>query len=319
MGTEKILVTGALGQLGTELVPALREIYGEANVIAADLLPSDRVKLENYLQLDCTDRTAVSKTLKEGGYNQVYHLAAILSAKGEQNPALAWNVNINGFMTILDAAVNSSKTKKIFFPSTIAVFGDTTPKDNTPQYTPTEANTVYGISKFVGERLTDYYTNHFGLDIRSIRYPGIISSAAMPGGGTTDYAVHIFHEAVKTGKYTSFLKAGTVLPMMYMPDAMRATIDLMESPAEKIKYRGGYNIAGFSFGPEELAAEIKKHIPEFEMDYTDDPRQAIADSWPRSIDDSLAKEHWGWKPTYSFEMMVSEMLEAIKNKYLQTA
>lgn len=307
--SEKILVIGANGQIGTELVLALRGIYGVEQVIASDINnAAEAIKNGPFEFVNVLDKDNLRNVFEKYQPTQVYLLAAMLSAVGEQKPKLAWDLNMNGLLSILDLAVEF-KTAKVFWPSSIAVFGPHSPQYNTPQYCVMDPNTVYGFSKLAGERWCEYYHAKHGLDIRSIRYPGLISWKAAPGGGTTDYAIHIFHEALKTKSYTSFLSANTALPMMYMDDAIRATISLMDAPAENIKIRSSYNLAGVSFTPEILSAEIKKHMPEFEISYADnDPRQAIADSWPKSIDDSQAQQDWGWKLEFGIEKMAEEML-----------
>ena len=312
--SEKILVIGANGQIGTELVTALRNIHGAENVIASDInSPNYAIRNSGPFEFaNVLDKDNLHHLFDKHRPTQVYLLAAILSAVGEQKPKMAWDLNMTGLIHILDFAVEF-KTSKIFWPSSIAVFGPHSPQYNTPQYCVMDPNTVYGFSKLAGERWCEYYFNKYGLDVRSIRYPGLIGWKANPGGGTTDYAVHIFHHALKTGTYESFLAEGTALPMMYMDDAIRATISLMEAPAEKISIRSSYNLAGISFTPEQLAAEIKKLIPNFEISYGDnDPRQAIADSWPKSIDDSYAQNEWGWKLEYDLPKMVADMLENLK-------
>lgn len=310
MNSDTILVTGASGQIGTELVLALRKIY--KNVIASDLKePSAELKEGGeFLRLDVLYKNGLADAVKRFGVNQIYHLAAILSATGEKNPELAWRINMKGLRNILDVSTDMG-LKKIFFPSTIAVFGPTTPRVNTPQYTVMEPNTIYGISKQAGERWCDWFYQKRGLDVRSIRYPGLISYKTKAGGGTTDYAVDIFFEAVEKQRYECFLKEDTTLPMMYMPDAIRGTIELMEAPAEKITVRSGYNFAGLSFNPKQLAEEIKKHIPEFTVTYKPDFRQPIADSWPQSIDDSVAAKDWGWKAEYDLQKMAADMIKNI--------
>jgi nucleoside-diphosphate-sugar epimerase len=307
--SEKILVIGANGQIGTELVLALRGIYGAEQVIASDINnPAEAIKNGPFEFVNVLDKDNLRSVFEKYQPTQVYLLAAMLSAVGEQKPKLAWDLNMNGLLSILDLAVEF-KTAKVFWPSSIAVFGPHSPQHHTPQYCVMDPNTVYGFSKLAGERWCEYYHAKHGLDVRSIRYPGLISWKAAPGGGTTDYAIHIFHEALKTKRYTSFLSANTALPMMYMDDAIRATISLMDAPAEQISIRSSYNLAGISFTPEILSAEIKKHIPEFEISYADnDPRQAIADSWPKSIDDSQAQQDWGWKLEFGIEKMTEEML-----------
>jgi nucleoside-diphosphate-sugar epimerase len=311
MENETILVTGAGGQIGTELVLALRKKY--KNVIASDLKDgSDELKQGGeFIRLDVLYKNGLADCVKRFKVTQVYHLAAILSATGEKNPEMAWRINMKGLRNVLDVCVENG-VKKLFFPSTIAVFGPTTPKVNTPQFTVMEPNTIYGISKQAGERWCDWYFQKHGLDVRSIRYPGLISYKTKAGGGTTDYAVEIFFEAVANKKYECFLKEDTALPMMYMPDAIRGTIDLMEAPAEKISTRSGYNFSGFSIAPKDVVAEIKKHIPEFAVTYKPDFRQQIAESWPQSIDDSVAQKDWGWKPEYDLAKMAQDMIINIR-------
>nr|5Z75_A Chain A, Artificial L-threonine 3-dehydrogenase [synthetic construct]5Z75_B Chain B, Artificial L-threonine 3-dehydrogenase [synthetic construct]5Z75_C Chain C, Artificial L-threonine 3-dehydrogenase [synthetic construct]5Z75_D Chain D, Artificial L-threonine 3-dehydrogenase [synthetic construct] len=303
----KILVIGACGQIGTELTVALREIYGNENVVASDIREPNE-ESGPFEKLDVMDKERLEEIVEKHKITQVYHLAAILSATGEKNPLFAWDLNMNSLLNVLELA-REGKIDKIFWPSSIAVFGPTTPKENTPQHTVMDPSTVYGISKLAGERWCEYYHEKYGVDVRSIRYPGLISWKTPPGGGTTDYAVDIFHKALEDGKYTCFLSEDTALPMMYMDDAIRATIELMEAPAENIKIRSSYNLAGMSFTPEEIAEEIKKHIPDFEISYEPDFRQAIADSWPASIDDSVARKDWGWKPEYDLDKMTEDMLK----------
>lgn len=313
--SEKILVIGANGQIGTELVNALRHIHGAAQVIASDInSPTYAIRNSGpYEFANVLDKDNLHHIFDKHRPTQVYLLAAILSAVGEQKPKMAWDLNMTGLLHVLDFAVEF-KVAKVFWPSSIAVFGPHSPRENTPQYCVMDPNTVYGFSKLAGERWCEYYFNKYGLDVRSIRYPGLISWRTNPGGGTTDYAVHIFHEALKTGKYQSFLSAETALPMMYMDDAIRATISLMDAPSEQIGIRSSYNLAGISFTPTQLAEEIKKHIPNFEISYTDsDPRQAIADSWPKSIDDSYAEKDWGWKLEYDLAGMTADMLTNLKS------
>jgi nucleoside-diphosphate-sugar epimerase len=312
--SEKILVIGANGQIGTELVMALRGIHGAENVIASDINdPTYAIRNSGpYEIVNVLDKDNLHHIFDKHRPTQVYLLAAILSAVGEQKPKMAWDLNMTGLLHVLDFAVEF-KTGKVFWPSSIAVFGPHSPQFNTPQYCVMDPNTVYGFSKLAGERWCEYYYTKYGVDVRSIRYPGLIGWKASPGGGTTDYAVHIFHEALKKGKYESFLSADTALPMMYMEDAIRATISLMDAPADDVKIRSSYNLAGISFTPEQLADEIKKHIPAFEMGYVEsDPRQAIADSWPKSIDDSSAQQDWGWKLEYDLGKMTADMLENLK-------
>ena len=307
---DKILVIGASGQIGVELTLALRKIYGNANVVASDLREQNPL-LEGtgpYVSLDVMNKEMLHVQVIRQNFTQIYLLAAILSATGEKNPNLAWNLNMTGLLNVLDIA-REEKISKVYWPSSIAVFGPTSPKQNCPQQTIIEPSTVYGISKYAGEFWCNYYFHRFGVDVRSLRYPGLISYKSAPGGGTTDYAIEIFHEALEEKKYECFLKEDTYLPMMYMPDAIRATIELMEAPADKISIRTSYNISGMSFSPKEIAAEIKKHIPEFEMIYKPDYRQTIADSWPQSIDDTVARKNWGWKEDYNLPAMVKDMLD----------
>jgi nucleoside-diphosphate-sugar epimerase len=308
----KIIVIGSCGQIGTELVLALRSINGNDAVIAADLKDECPAILANgpYLKMDILDREAVRSYIIEEKIDEVYLLAALLSATAEKNPDFAWKLNMEGLFTILDLA-KDGHVKKIFWPSSIAVFGPTTPADQTPQHTVMEPSTVYGISKQAGERWCEYYFNKFGVDVRSIRYPGLISYKSLPGGGTTDYAVDIFYKAKSHGNFTCFLKEDTALPMMFMDDAIRATIELMHAPVEKIKIRSAYNLAGSSFTPAELATSIQKHLPEFTIAYEPDFRQAIADSWPNSIDDSYAQNEWGWKANFDTDAMVKVMLDNV--------
>lgn len=314
--TETILVIGSSGQIGTELVVRLREIYGSNNIIASDLNQGSKEIMEGgpFEILDVLDSKKLSEIVNKYNVTQVYLLAALLSATAEKNPAFAWELNMSGMFNVLNMA-KENKISKVYWPSSIAVFGPSTPKQNTPQHTITEPNTVYGISKLAGERWCEYYFNKYQVDVRSLRYPGLIGYKSAPGGGTTDYAVHIFHEAIKNGNYTCFLSENTTLPMMYMPDAIKATIDLMEADAEKIKIRSGYNVSAISFSPKDMAKEIVKHIPGFAISYEPDFRQKIADSWPASINDSKAKDHWGWKPDYDLPGMVSDMIKnlLIKN------
>jgi nucleoside-diphosphate-sugar epimerase len=305
----KTIVIGAGGQIGTELVTALRQLKRNDLVIAADIKEeaSEVLAAGPYVQMDVLDREKVRAYIIDNAIEEVYLLAALLSATAEKNPDFAWKLNMESLFTILDLA-KEGHVKKIFWPSSIAVFGPTTPREKTPQYTIMEPTTVYGISKQTGERWCEYYFNRYGVDVRSIRYPGLISYTSLPGGGTTDYAVDIFYKAKSTGSFTSFLSENSELPMMYMEDAIRATIELMEAPKEQINVRSSYNIAGCSFTPSELAKEIQKHIPSFVIDYAPDFRQAIADSWPASIDDSKANSDWGWKSKYGIEELVQVML-----------
>lgn len=313
----KALVIGAGGQIGTELVLRLREKLGVENAIAADVKTECPPSLKEgiYVQMDVLDREAVREYIINEKVTEVYLLAALLSATAEKNPDFAWRLNMEGLFTILDLA-KEGHVQKIFWPSSIAVFGPTTPKDQTPQRTIMEPSTVYGISKQAGERWCEYYHKKFGVDVRSIRYPGLISYTTLPGGGTTDYAVDIFYQAKLGNSYSSFLNSETRLPMMFMDDAIRATLDLMEAPSEKINIRSSYNLNGCDFTPEEIASEIKKHIPDFEIDYAPDYRQDIADTWPNSIDDSSAREDWGWKERYSLPDLVKVMLENVDVRLL---
>ena len=306
---EKILVVGASGQIGVELTLALRKIYGNANVLASDLREENELLKGTgpYVSLDVMNKEMLHVQVIRQNITQIYLLAAILSATGEKNPNLAWSINMQSLLNVLDIA-KEEKIHKVFWPSSVAVFGPTSPKQNCPQQTIIEPITVYGISKYAGEFWCNYYHQRWGVDVRSIRYPGLISYKSAPGGGTTDYAIEIFHEAVAEKKYQCFLKEDTYLPMMYMPDAIQATIELMEAPIEKIKARTAYNISGMSFSPKEIAAEIKKYIPDFSVSYQPDYRQAIADSWPQSIDDAEARNDWGWKEAYNLERMTKDML-----------
>tara|TARA_B100001540_G_scaffold305396_1_gene316255 strand:- start:3094 stop:4053 length:960 start_codon:yes stop_codon:yes gene_type:complete len=313
---ERILIIGSSGQIGTELVMELRKMYGNENVVASDIRDSSEQVMNSgpFETLDIMDASLLREIVKKHKVTQVYLLAALLSATAEQNIELGWRLNMRSHSHVLDLA-KDGLIKKIFWPSSIAVFGPTTPMENTPQYTIMEPNTVYGITKQAGERWNEYYFNKFGVDIRSVRYPGLIGWKAAPGGGTTDYAVDIFHQAIQHGKYQSFLSANTGLPMMYMPDAIRATIELMEAPLDKIKIRSSYNLAGISFTPKQISDEIKKHISDFEITYNPDFRQSIADSWPKSIDDTHAQKDWGWNLEYDLEKMTSNMIKNLKNKY----
>ena len=309
----KILIIGACGQIGTELTHSLRKIYGTDNVIASDIrkLNNDVVNSGPFEVINALDFNQIEHLVEVHKIDEIYLMAALLSATAEKNPAFAWDLNMNSLFHVLNLA-KAGKIKKIFWPSSIAVFGPTTPKENTPQYTIMEPSTVYGISKQSGERWCEYYHNIFGVDVRSIRYPGLISYSSPPGGGTTDYAVDIFHKALADKKYECFLSSETKMPMMYMDDAIAATIQIMQAPAEQIKIRSSYNLAAMSFTPTEIAAEIKKHIPEFTITYEPDFRQKIADSWPASIDDSDARADWNWNHKYDMETMTVDMLEHLK-------
>ncbi len=308
MRKDRILVIGASGQIGVELTLALRKIYGGANVVASDLREENDLLRGTgpYVSLDVMNKEMLHVQIIRQNITQVYLLAAILSATGEKNPPLAWNLNMQSLLNVLDIA-KEEKLDKVYWPSSIAVFGPTSPKLECPQQTIIEPTTVYGISKYAGEFWCNYFHQRYGVDVRSLRYPGLISYKSSPGGGTTDYAVEIFHAAREKSRYTCFLEAETRLPMMYMPDAIRATIELMEAPASKIKVRTSYNVAGMSFSPTEIAAAITGHIPGFEITYAPDYRQQIANSWPQSIDDSSARADWGWIPEYDLARMTSDM------------
>jgi len=313
MQKDRILIIGASGQIGVELTLALRKIYGDANVIASDLREENELLKGTgpYVSLDVLNRDMLHGQVIRQGVTQIYLLAAILSATGEKNPNLAWHLNMQSLLNVFEIA-REEQVKKVFWPSSIAVFGPTSPKQNCPQQTIIEPVTVYGISKYAGEFWCNYNYHRYGVDIRSVRYPGLISYKSAPGGGTTDYAVEIFHEALENKKYNCFLKEDTYLPMMYMPDAIRATIELMESDASKISVRTSYNLSGMSFSPKEIAAEIKKHIPQFVINYKPDYRQPIAESWPQSIDDHIARSDWGWKEEYDLSAMTTDMLKNLK-------
>ena len=313
MAKEKILVIGASGQIGVELTLALRKLYGNSNVIASDLREeNDLLKGSGpYVSLDVMNKEMLHVQVIRQNITQIYLLAAILSATGEKNPGLAWNLNMQGLLNVLDIA-REEKLHKVYWPSSIAVFGPTSPKIYCPQQTIIEPITVYGISKYAGEFWCNYFHHRYGVDVRSLRYPGLISYKSAPGGGTTDYAIEIFYEAVENKKYSCFLEEGTYLPMMYMPDAINATIQLMETPAKNISVRTSYNISGMSFSPKEIAAAIQQHIPDFKISYKPDYRQAIANSWPQSIDDSVATQDWGWKPEYDLSKMTADMLKNLE-------
>lgn len=306
----KILIIGACGQIGTELTEKLRETYGVENVIASDIrkLNNDVVNNGIFEVVNALDYNQIEHLVEQYKITDVYLMAALLSATAEKNPAFAWDLNMNSLFHVLNLA-KAGKIQKIFWPSSIAVFGPTTPRHNTPQYTVMEPTTVYGISKQCGERWCEYYNKQYGVDVRSIRYPGLISWSTEPGGGTTDYAVDIYHKAITDGKFTSFLSANTELPMMYMDDAIKATIGIMQASPEQIKIRSSYNLAAMSFTPEEIAKEIKKHYPDFTIDYAPDFRQKIADSWPASINDTSAREDWGWKNDFDISNMTDDMFK----------
>lgn len=315
MKSEKILILGACGQIGVELTAALRNVYGNNNVVATDI-QNEHPLLKGtgpFYQLNAMDAPAILDMIKKEGITQIYLLAALLSATGEKDPKRAWDINMQSLLQVLDLAVQEKLTR-IYWPSSIAVFGPTTPRDHTPQQTIIEPRTVYGISKYAGELWCQYYRQRWGLDVRSLRYPGLISWKGDPGGGTTDYAVDIYYEALQKGHYTCFLSENTYLPMMYMDDAIRGTIELMEAPQEKIKSTMAYNISAISFSPKEIAAAIQYHIPEFKIDYAPDFRQQIADGWPKSIDDRDARADWGWQHAYDLNRMSNEMLKHLKEK-----
>ena len=307
----KILVIGAGGQLGSELTQGLWDIHGKENVIATDIKdPQGILAQGNFEILDVLKQKPLFDFIQKNNISEIYHLAAVLSATGEKNPKFAWHLNMDGLIHVLDAAVEY-KVDKVYWPSSIAAFGPTTPKNNTPQDTVMDPTTIYGVTKQAGERWCDWYFRNKGVDVRSLRYPGLIGYKTKPGGGTTDYAVDIYFKALADKKFECFLKSDTYLPMMYMDDAVKATLDLMQAPAEKVKIRSSYNISAMSFSPAEIAAEIKKHIPEFTISYNPDFRQAIADSWPKSIDDSAARKDWGWKHQFGLKEMTKEILEKL--------
>jgi nucleoside-diphosphate-sugar epimerase len=311
---ERILIIGANGQIGSELVGALAEQHGANNVIASDIGANNVYQAARYTQLDVLDRDGLAKFVADEGITQVYQLAALLSATGEKAPLKAWELNMDGLLNILEVARErgeQGKPLRIFWPSSIAAFGPNTPAQNTPQFTVMDPTTIYGISKLAGERLCEYYFTKYGVDVRSIRYPGIISFKSPPGGGTTDYAIAIFHAALRGEKYQCFLGPETTLPMIYMPDAIRATIELMDAPADNIAIRSAYNVAGVSFNPRELAAAITRALPDFEIGYQPDSRQAIANTWPQSLDDAKATADWGWKARIDTEQLVTDMLANI--------
>ena len=313
----RVLVTGACGQIGSELTLELRKKYGNDNVLAAGHVTKPAKELLEsgpFEYVDVTKREALIDVVDRYDIDTIYHLAVLLSAVGEETPDTAWDVNMNGLYNVLKI-VREHGEARVFFPSSIAVFGPETPRNNTPQETIMLPKTIYGVTKVAGELLCDYYFRRFGVDVRIVRYPGIISSETPPGGGTTDYAVAIFYEAIRHKRYTCFVRDDTVLPMMYIPDAIRGAIELMEADTDRLKHRSNYNLAAMSFSAGELAAEIKKHIPEFKCEYSPDLRQNIADSWPRSLDDNLAREEWGWRPDYDLSRMTVDMLERLGRRY----
>ena len=317
---KKILVTGGLGQIGTELIMTLRGVYGNENVIASSIEPDcpDFIRETGvYESVDVLDAKKLGEVCRKHDINQIVHLAAILSAVGESKPQLAYDINMNGLFNVLEVARETGSG--VFTPSSIAAFGPSTPKDMTPQDTVQRPTTMYGVTKVAGELLCDYYHQRYGVDTRGVRFPGLISYKALPGGGTTDYAVHIYYEAIKNRKYTSYIAQGTKMDMMYMPDAIKSILDLMEADPSKLIHRNAFNIAAMSFAPEDLAAEIMKHIPDFRLDYAVDPvRQEIAHSWPNSLDDSAARAEWGWKPEYDIAKMTADMLEKLAEKLGKT-
>ena len=314
--SRNILVTGSNGQIGSELVPALRKKYGSENVIATDIktpFPESIKKSGPAIFLDALDKKSIEKVISEYNIDTIFHMASILSATGEKKPQKAWDINLNGLINVLEVA-RGFNIDRIIWPSSIAVFGPTTPRENTPNISVLQPTTMYGITKVAGELLTEYYYNKYQLDIRSMRLPGIISNLTLPGGGTTDYAVNIFYDAIKNNRYTCFLKEDTILPMLYMPDCIKCMVDLLEADNSKLKRRV-YNLTGMSFSVAEIAAEIKKHIPTFKIEYKPDFRQAIADSWPKTIDDSLAREEWGWNPSYDLASMTKDMIEKLSERF----
>jgi len=314
---KRILVTGATGQIGSELVPELRKRYSSENVVVGvhSRPPSDELRDSGpYERVDVVDKTTIDRVADDYDIDTIYHMAAILSAAGESNPWLAWDVNMNGTYNVLEVA-REKEMVRVFCPSSIAAFGPETPQENTPQETVLKPRTMYGLTKVASELLCNYYFEKFGLDVRGVRYPGIISYKTPPGGGTTDYAIEIFHEALKHKKYVCFLREDSTLPMMYMPDCIKSTLDLMNADLSKLKHHTDFNLAAISFSPKEIAAEIKKHIPEFEISYKPDSRQAIADSWPKTIDDSAARQEWEWKPSFDLVSMTEDMLKNLKVRY----
>jgi len=316
---KKIMVTGATGQIGSELVMALRKKHGGENVVAVghSRKPDERLlKSGPFESIDVSDKASIERVAKKHNIDTIYHLAALLSATGEQNPQLAWNVNMNSRYYVLEIA-REEKLERVFWPSSIAVFGPTSPRVGTPQNTILIPETMYGVTKVAGELLCNYYYLKFGVDVRSVRYPGIISSETPPGGGTTDYAVEIFYDAIRKKSYSCFLREDTTLPMMYMPDCLKATVDLMEADSANIKCRTSYNLAAISFSAGQLAAEIKKHVPGFRCEYKPDFRQKIADSWPMTIDDSVARREWGWRPAYDLAGMTKDMLERLSRRHAE--
>jgi nucleoside-diphosphate-sugar epimerase len=318
MSSEKILIIGACGQLGTELTEELRKLYGNTQVIASDIRNGNDPVFQSgpFEILDVLDKNKIAEVFSKYKPTQVYHLAALLSATAEQQPKFGWTLNMDGLFNIFDAALEY-KVAKVYWPSSIAVFGPNTPRDFTPQYCVMDPTTVYGISKLAGERYCEYYFKRYGLDVRSLRYPGLIGYKSAPGGGTTDYAVSIYHDALNKGMHECFLSESTTLPMLYMPDALKGTIGLMDAPANKVLIRSSYNLAGMSFSPSEITNAIQKHIPGFHTIYKPDHRQAIADSWPKVIDDSNAQHDWGWNPDFDLDKMTEDMLTNLRKQYAQ--
>jgi len=315
---KRILVTGSVGQIGSELTMALRRLYGNENVVAAGhrTQPNEEIRESGPFHfIDIQEKKELEGIIKQYDIDTIYNMAAILSAVGEKNPQLCWEVNVKGFLSVLEVA-RENELAEVINPSSIAVFGPQTPREKTPTDTILQPATMYGVTKVAGELLGDYYFRRFGLDVRGVRLPGVISYKTLPGGGTTDYAVAIFYEAIRHKRYKCFVREDTVLPMMYMPDALKALIDLANAPLEKLKHHCNFNVGAMSFSAGELAAEIKRHIPEFKITYELDFRQAIADSWPRSIDDSVAREEWGWSPEYDLKRMTEDMIEKLTEKLL---
>jgi len=316
---KRMLVTGAFGQIGSELTVELRRRYGKDNVVAAGHKTKPSPEVLNagpFAFINTAKKESIEELVKKHDIDTIYHLAAILSVTGEKNPQLTWNVNVNGLYNVLEVA-REHRLVRVFWPSSIAAFGPETPRENTPQETVLRPITMYGVTKVAGELMCNYYFRKFGVDVRGVRYPGIISSETPPGGGTTDYAVAIFYEAVKQKRYTCFVREDTILPMMYMPDCIKATLDLMNADLLRLKHHADYNLAGMSFSAGELGAEIRKHIPDFVCEYKPDFRQEIADSWPKSIDDSAARREWGWKQSYNLAAMTKDMLEKLGKRHAE--